>query len=76
MAPIEQLFQINGPDWLLRNQLITGEGLNVERAGQIVMIDEYDIDLMAIVPFEFLIHWLGTDKVRTLKIVDDKPTRG
>lgn len=75
MAPIEQLFQINGPDWLLRNQLITGEGLNVERAGQIVMIDEYDIDLMAIVPFEFLIHWLGTEKVRTLKIVDDKPTR-
>lgn len=75
IPPIEQIFRINGPDWLLRNQLITGEGLVVDRAGQIVMIDEYDIDMMAIVPFEFLVHWLGVDKVESLNISEDKPTR-
>ncbi|KMK67568.1 hypothetical protein IMCC21224_112439 [Puniceibacterium sp. IMCC21224] len=75
VAPLEQIFQINGPDWLLRNQLISGEGLHVERAGQIVMIDEYDIDLMTIIPYEFLIHWLGAAKLSELKITGDKPLR-
>jgi putative transposase len=66
---------MNGPDWLLRNQLISGEGLDVQRAGQVVMIDEYDLDLMTIVPYEFLGHWLGQAKVDEFKITGDKPTR-
>lgn len=75
IAPLDQIFRMNGPDWLLRNQLISGEGLNVQRAGQVVMIDEYDLDLMTIVPYEFLVHWLGQAKVDEFKITGDKPTR-
>jgi transposase InsO family protein len=75
LAPLDQIFRSNGPDWLLRNQLISGEGLNVQRAGQVVMIDEYDLDLMTIVPYEFLVHWLGQAKVDEFKITGDKPVR-
>lgn len=75
LAPLDQIFRLNGPDWLLRNQLISGEGLDVQRAGQVVMIDEYDLDLMTIVPYEFLVHWLGQAKVDEFKITGDKPTR-
>jgi putative transposase len=39
------------------------------------MIDEYDLDLMTIVPYEFLGHWLGQAKVDEFKITGDKPTR-
>lgn len=74
-APIESMFRKEGPDWLLRNQLISGEGIKAERAGQVVMIDEYDIDLMSIVPYEFLLHWLGHTKLEELNITGDKAIR-
>ncbi len=72
---LEKAFRGKGPDWLLRNQLITGMGLYVERAGQIVMIDEYEADLMSIIPFEYLVHWLGESKVKALGITGDAPRR-
>ncbi|WP_187431677.1 hypothetical protein ROLI_018920 [Roseobacter fucihabitans] len=50
-------------------------GLKVERAGQIVMIDEYPADLMTITPFGFMFHWLGHEKVKRLGITADKPLR-
>lgn len=75
LSPLDQIVRSNGPDWLLRNQLISGEGLEVHRAGQVVIIDEYDLDLMTIVPYEFLVHWLGQAKVDDFKITGDKPTR-
>lgn len=75
ISPLEQIFNSKGPDWLLRNQFITGLGLHVERAGQILIIDEYESDLMSIVPFDFLLHWLGPTKLDSLGITRDKPLR-
>lgn len=75
IGPLEQAFRGKGPDWLLGNQLVTGLGLQVERAGQIVVIDEYDADLMSVVPFDFLVHWLGPERVAALGITGDKPFR-
>ena len=75
LSPLEKLLRGKGPDFLLRNCLAVGMGLNVERAGQIVMIDEYPADLMTIIPFGFMVHWLGHDKVQKLGITADKPLR-
>lgn len=72
---LERALRGKGPDWLLRNQLVTGRGLQVERAGHIVMIDEYDADLMSIIPFDYLIHWLGVAKVAALGISGEAPFR-
>lgn len=74
-GPLEQAVRGKGPEWLLRNQLVTGMGLHVERAGQIVMIDEYDADLMSIVPYDYLLHWLGREKVTALGITSDAKFR-
>lgn len=75
MSPLALAFSTKGPDWLFRNQLVTGMGMQVERAGQILLIDEYDIDLMVIVPYEFLVHWLGPKKLDELGIFEGKPLR-
>ena len=48
---------------------------HVERAGQVLIIDEYDADLMAIVPYDFLLHWLGKAKLDALGIRLDTPLR-
>lgn len=55
--------------------MITGMGLHVERAGQVLLIDEYDADLMVIVPYEFLLHWLGTAKLDAFGIARENPLR-
>ena len=75
LSPLEQLLRGKGPDFLLQNCLAVGMGHRVDRAGQIVMIDEYDADLMTIIPFEFILHWLGHDRVESLGITADKPLR-
>lgn len=75
MSPLVLAFSTKGPDWLFRNQLVTGMGLQVDRAGQILIIDEYDSDLMVIVPYEFLVHWLGQKKLNELGIFEGKPLR-
>lgn len=75
MSPLALAFSTKGPDWLFRNQLVTGMGLQVDRAGQILLIDEYDSDLMVIVPYEFLVHWLGSKKLDELGIFECKPLR-
>ena len=75
VAPLVKIFNHKGPDWLLRNQLISGMGLKVDRVGQVVMIDEYEIDLFSIIPFEFLIHWLGHEKIKHMGISESKPFR-
>lgn len=75
IAPLEQILRSNGEQWLQRNQLITGMGLNVERIGQVLLIDEYDSDLMTIVPYEFLLHWLGKAKLDAFGITKDNPFR-
>jgi transposase InsO family protein len=75
ISPLQAILSSNGPEWLLRNQLVTGMGLHVERAGQVLIIDEYDADLMVIVPFEFLLHWLGKAKLDALGIRLDTPLR-
>ena len=75
LSPLEALLRGKGPDFLLQNCLAVGMGLQVERAGQIVMIDEYPADLMTIIPFGFMVHWLGHDKVEKLGITADKPLR-
>lgn len=74
-SPLERLLRGKGPDFLLQNCLASGMGHLVERAGQIVMIDEYKADLMTIIPFSFIVHWLGHDKVEALGITADKPLR-
>ncbi|MFN4153493.1 MAG: hypothetical protein ACK4HF_02460 [Paracoccaceae bacterium] len=75
ISPLVQVFNAKGPDWLLRIQLITGMGLHVERVGQVVIIDEYDADLMSIIPWEFLLHWLGAAKLEQLGISEEMPLR-
>ncbi|MGJ8545243.1 MAG: hypothetical protein ACSHWZ_07340 [Sulfitobacter sp.] len=75
LSPLEALLRGKGPDFLLQNCLAVGMGLKVERAGQIVMIDEYPADLMTIIPFGFMTHWLGHEKVKKLGITADKPLR-
>lgn len=75
LSPLETLLRGKGPDYLLQNCLAVGMGLKVDRAGQIVMIDEYPADLMTIIPFGFMVHWLGHDKVKKLGITSDKPLR-
>lgn len=75
IPPLERLLRRNGSDWVDRQRFIVGMGLNVERAGQIVMIDENDVDLMTIVPYPFLVHFLGEEKLRALGITEAKPLR-
>ncbi|QQM30016.1 hypothetical protein JET14_17260 [Martelella lutilitoris] len=75
LAPLEAMLRGRGPDWLLSNCLSVGLGMQVERAGQITMIDEYTADVFAIIPFAFLIYWLGEQKVAELGIDGSKPLR-
>jgi len=75
ISPLERLMRSQGPDWLLRNQIVVGLGLRAERLGHIVMIDEYDADVMSIIPFEFLQHWLGDEKLKALGISEAAPLR-
>ncbi|KIN72868.1 hypothetical protein [Sulfitobacter guttiformis] len=75
ISPLESILRKNGSDYMDRNRFIVGMGLNVERAGQIVMIDENDVDLMTIVPYPYLVHFLGEEKLRALGISEAKPLR-
>jgi hypothetical protein len=74
-APLRVGVGTHGKAWLLSNCLAVGMGLEVDRLGQIVMIDEYAIGLMTIVPFEVLKLYLSEDELKERKITANKPLR-
>ena len=69
IGPLRRLAGEKGVDWLLRNKISKGMGIEVTRAGQIVVCDEYDSDLFSLVSHMQIAEWIGYAELKKLGIV-------
>lgn len=68
IAPFRRLAGEKGSDWLLRHRISKGLGIEVTRAGQILMMDEYETDLFSLVSKLQIAEWIGYDELNRLGI--------
>lgn len=66
IAPIRLLLAQYGADWLLRNRISKGMGIEVNRLGQIAICDEYETDLFTLVSLMQIVDWIGPEEMARL----------
>ncbi len=69
IGSLRRLAGEKGIDWLLRNRISKGMGIEVTRAGQIVVCDEYESDLFTLVSHMQIVDWIGYAELQRLGIV-------
>ncbi|OYU77438.1 MAG: hypothetical protein CFE32_05670 [Alphaproteobacteria bacterium PA3] len=76
IAPLRLLLAQHGEDWMLRNRISKGMGLEVTRAGQVVICDEYETDLFTLVSTMQIVDWIGPEEMARLGLgADLNPVR-